>query len=189
MDNSICIITGPIGAGKSYLRDMLVEMGFEVLDLDKVSNEILYSSEGQKFIKENFGETIESGIFSKARLSEIVFSDREKLNQLEKFIHPKVNSKTDIWIDGLEKYGFIEVSAPQKIFKDYKTIVLDAPEDIRIQRLLNRGMDLDDIKRRIATQGDTEWWKSLGYCIENLDKDSLGKEVLTLLKEWGWIDE
>ena len=55
MDNSICIITGPIGAGKSYLRDMLVEMGFEVLDLDKVSNEILYSSEGQKFIKENFG--------------------------------------------------------------------------------------------------------------------------------------
>ena len=50
-------------------------------------------------------------------------------------------------------------------------------------------MDLDDIKRRIATQGDTEWWKSLGYCIENLDKDSLGKEVFALLKEWGWIDE
>ena len=189
MDNFICIITGPIGAGKSYLRYMLVDMGFEVLDLDKVSSDILHSSEGQNFIKENFGEAFEGGIFSKARLSEIVFSDREKLNKLEKFIHPKVNIKTDIWIDGLQKYGFIEVSAPQKMFKDYKTIVVNAPEDIRIQRLLNRGMDLDDIKRRIDTQRDSEWWNSLGHCIENLNKDSLSKEVLRLLKEWGWIDE
>ena len=82
MDNFICIITGPIGAGKSYLRYMLLDMGFEVLDLDKVSSDILHSSEGQNFIKENFGEAFEGGIFSKARLSEIVFSDREKLNKL-----------------------------------------------------------------------------------------------------------
>ena len=81
MDMFICIITGRIGAGKSYLRYMLVDMGFEVLDLDKVSSDILHSSEGQNFIKENFGEAFEGGIFSKARLSEIVFSDREKLNK------------------------------------------------------------------------------------------------------------
>ena len=88
MDNFICIITGPIGAGKSYLRYMLVDMGFEVLDLDKVSSDILHSSEGQNFIKENFGEAFEGGIFSKARLSEIVFSDKN--NNMQKYHDKKI---------------------------------------------------------------------------------------------------
>ena len=50
-------------------------------------------------------------------------------------------------------------------------------------------MELDDIKRRIATQEDNEWWKSLGYSIDNLSKDNLIKEVMSLLKEWNWLDE
>ncbi len=46
-----------------------------------------------------------------------------------------------------------------------------------------------DIKRRIATQQDNEWWESLGYSIDNLSKDNLIKEVMSLLKEWNWLDE
>ena len=189
MDNYICIITGPIGSGKSYLGAVLADKGYEVLDLDEVANEILYSPEGQNYIKENFSETFIDGKFHKEKLSKIVFSDREKLKQLEEFIHPKVNIKTSNWIDGLDKYGFIEVSAPQKAFKDYRTIVVNAPEKTRIDRLIKRGMELDDIKRRIATQEDNEWWKSLGYSIDNLSKDNLIKEVMSLLKEWNWLDE
>ena len=92
-------------------------------------------------------------------------------------------------MDSIDKYGFIEVSAPQKVFEDYKTIVVNAPETIRIDRLIKRGMELDDIKRRIATQQDNEWWESLGYSIDNLSKDNLIKEVMSLLKEWNWLDE
>ena len=189
MDNYICIITGPIGSGKSYLGTVLADNGFEVLDLDEVSNQILYSPEGQNYIKENFSETFIDGKFHKEKLSKIVFSDREKLKELEEFIHPKVNTKTSNWIDGLDKYGFIEVSAPQKAFKDYRTIVVNAPEKTRIDRLIKRGMELEDIKRRIATQQDNEWWESLGYSINNLSKHNLIKEVMDLLKEWNWVDE
>ena len=189
MDNYICIITGPIGAGKSYLCDLLKELGFDVLDADILSNQVLSSKSGQQFLKENFQDSFTQGQLNREQLSKIVFSDRNKLDQLENYIHPKVNKMIKNWIESVDGYGFIEVSVPKVKQEQYKTIVVNAPEEIRIKRLLKRGMEIDDIKRRISVQKDNDWWSSLGHNIENINPESFKENVIDLLKEWDWLVE
>jgi len=189
MDNNICIITGPIGSGKSHLCKILKQYGFRILDLDSVSHEILSSDEGQIFLEVNFPNTFVNNDFNKELLAKEVFSDKTKLKFLEGFIHPKVNKYLDIWKNELNTFGFIEVSAPKGAYQGYKTIVLNSPKEQRIKRLISRGMAIDDINRRISIQEIQEWWNKLGDNIQNINDESLKKDILILLKEWNWINE
>ena len=58
-----------------------------------------------------------------------------------------------------------------------------APESSRIERLLDRGMQLNDIKNRISTQRSEEWWSSLGQVITNNSIDSLEQEIDNYINE------
>ena len=189
MDNNICIVTGPIGSGKSHLCNILKKYGFSILDLDIVSHKILSSDEGHLFLEENFPNTLVNKDLNKELLAKEVFSDKTKLKSLEDFIHPKVNEYMHIWKKEINTYGFIEVSAPKGTYQEYKTIVLNSSKEQRIKRLISRGMDIEDINRRILIQESQEWWNKLGDNIENSNEESLRKDILTLLKEWKWINE
>ena len=83
----------------------------------------------------------------------------------------------------------IEVSAPKSLYQNYKTIVLNSPKELRIERLIIRGMEIDDINRRIVIQKSQEWWNKLGQNIENINAEDLKKNIASLLREWEWINE
>ena len=189
MDNNICIVTGPIGSGKSFLFGLLKENVFKILDLDIVSKEILRSDEGRIFLENNFSDTFLNGIFNKGLLAKEVFLNKRKLEILENFIHPKVSEYINIWKNDLSTYGVIEVSAPKSLYQNYKTIVLNSPKELRIERLISRGMEIDDINRRIVIQKSQEWWNKLGQNIENINVEDLKKNIESLLREWEWINE
>ena len=189
MDNNTCIVTGPIGSGKSFLCNLLKEYGFKILDLDLVSHEILKTDESNIFLKKNFPDTFIHGIFNKDLLAKEVFSNEAKLEILENYIHPKVREYVEIWKNELKTFGVIEVSAPKDMFESYKTIVLNSPKEERINRLKNRGMEIEDINRRIAVQNTQDWWDKLGQNIENKNSIDLKNDVVSLLKKWEWINE
>ena len=157
MDNNICIVTGPIGSGKSYLCSLLNQYGFRILDLDNVSHKILSSDEGSIFLEKKFPNTFVNRDFNKELLAKEVFSDKAKLEILEEFIHPKVNEYMNKWKSELNSYGFIEISAPKDIYEGYKTIVLNSPKEQRIKRLINRGMEIEDINRRKAVERSLDY--------------------------------
>ena len=188
MDNYVCIITGPIGSGKSFVLNLIDNYDFQTLDLDKVSNNILESSEGINYVKKEFVEAMEGSKINRTKLANIVFLDNAKLRILESFLHPRVLNYYNDWASNLRGYGFVEVSAPKRKIQGAKTLVVKANKDIRIKRLLKRGMSLNDIENRISVQPDEEWWDSLGEVVENVDRDKVKNDLDETFKRWRWID-
>ena len=62
-------------------------------------------------------------------------------------------------------------------------MVIRTPESVRIERLLDRGMKLNDIKNRIQTQRNEDWWNSLGHVISNNSHSSLEQEIDNYINE------
>ena len=177
MDKKIVVITGPIGSGKSKVLSIINRLGYNTVDLDAVSGDILISEESKNFLAKNFPTSLLNGDVSRENIAEIVFSDKSKLEILENFIHPKVLIKLNDIIKKNDDITFVEVSAPKNLHKDFHTVVIWASEDERVKRLIDRGMEINDIKNRIKSQPTDEWWHSIGSLIINNDLDELEKDI------------
>ena len=187
MNNKVIVITGPIGSGKSQVLSILNRLGYNTVDLDVVSGDILLSEESKDFLFKNFPSSLINGDVSKENIAEIVFKDESKLKILENFLHPKVLIKLNEIIKKNDDVTFVEVSAPKNLHKDFHTVVIWASEDERIKRLIDRGMEINDIKNRIKSQPTDEWWNSIGTVIINNDLDQLEIDIKNYIN--GFINE
>lgn len=92
----IIIITGSIGTGKSAAVNIIKNLGFQVLDSDKIVHEgYNKGSELYQKVAERFGEEIlnEDGTISRQKLGKIVFNDGKCLNELNRIVHIYVIDK------------------------------------------------------------------------------------------------
>ncbi len=187
MDKKVILITGPIGSGKSEVLSIINRLGYNTVDLDAVSGEILLSEESKNFLSKNFPSSLVNGSVSKENIAEIVFDDKSKLKILENFIHPKVLIKLKDIIKKNDDITFVEVSAPKNLHKEFRTLVIWASEDVRVKRLIDRGMEINDIKNRIKSQPTDEWWHSIGSLIINSNIDQLEIDIKNYID--GFINE
>ena len=181
MAKKVYIITGPIGSGKSTAIEYLENKGYDTVDLDKVSKNILASKESIEFLKQEFPECLFNNLVDRAKLAQIVFTNKDKLLILENYLHPKVLYELQNIIENTENELFVEVSAPKNIYKDFDCVVIFSDIETRINRLLKRGMDHEDILNRISNQKADDWWKSLGTVVLNKDLNELQIELDKLL--------
>lgn len=89
----VIVITGSIGTGKSAAVNILKNLGFTVLDSDKIVHEgYNKGTELYKKLVNLFGENIldESGSVNRQVLGRIVFSDEKKLETLNELVHKYV---------------------------------------------------------------------------------------------------
>ena len=93
---------------------------------------------------------------------------------LVKHIYPKLLSI----LEKNEGFTFIEVSAPKSVIDLFKCVVIWSPKEVRIKRLLDRGMDEEDITNRINNQPNDEWWYSIGTLIENNKIEDLESKLI-----------
>ena len=186
MDKKTIVITGPIGSGKSEVLSIIKKLGYNTVDLDLVSGNILLSNESKDFLYKNFPSSLVNGEVSTENIAEIVFTDKSKLAILESFLHPKVLIKLNEIIKEND-ITFVEVSAPKNLHNDFHTIVIWASEEDRVKRLINRGMEINDIKNRIKSQPADEWWHSIGDLIINNDLDQLEIDINNYIN--GFINE
>ena len=177
MAKKVYIITGPIGSGKSTATKYLSTKGFETVDLDEVSNKILTSKQSVEFLKEEFPEALVNEAVDRSILANIVFNNKEKLLILENYLHPKVLHELKKVIQNTDGELFVEVSAPKNLYNDFDCIVIFADPKTRINRLLKRGMQHEDILNRMENQRDDDWWKSLGTIVHNKDLNELEIEL------------
>lgn len=181
-------LTGGIGTGKSTVESIFQELGAYVIDADNIVH-LLYTEEDvKKKIRQLFGEEVFSeGKVDRKKVAKIVFSDIEKRRALEQLIHPKVERRIKDWLKDLkekDKDAIAIVSVPLMIetgsYKRYEKVVLVyAPKEKQIERLLKKGYTVEEAINRIEAQMDIEEkLKFADYVIMNTSTiQKLRKEV------------
>lgn len=183
-------ITGGIGSGKSKACSCFARLGAEIIDADKISHGILEPS-GNAFAAtiSAFGQGIlnPDGTVDRKKLGEIVFSDSEKLKQLNQITHPAIFDEMKRRI-AISTADLICLDVPLLFSSDFPfvcdaTVAVIADFDIRIQRILKRdGCTEAEAKRRIAAQlsDDILIEKSDYVLYNNGTKEELAAQVKRL---------
>jgi dephospho-CoA kinase len=156
---TVVALTGGIGAGKSTVAQYFSELGAVVVDADHLARiAIERGSEGFDEVVATFGqEIISNGDIDRKALAAIIFNNPELKRKLESIIHPRVQqlfaqavAQSDPSVPLIYEIPLlVETNAAEKF--DY-VITVEADEELRISRLLARGMFISDIKARLANQ-------------------------------------
>ena len=183
-------ITGTMSAGKSTVTKLIEKAGHRVYDTDKMVHKY-YDLDGllYKDLVELFGQDIlkSDKNINRAKLGNLVFNDDKLLDALEKLVFPRVLDEMKELSGNRDTLIFFEVpllfEANMESFFD-KIIVVDAKEDLRISRALNKGLARDDINKRMNRQFTAAKKRLLAdYIIENnFDLESLKEEVQDVLE-------
>jgi dephospho-CoA kinase len=187
-------ITGGIGTGKSTVCKIFASMGVPVLDADSLAKNIAEIDLNVKqqildtFGKESYDEL---GKYNRKYIANIVFNDSDRLKMLNNIIHPAVIDYSNKWADQHQDKKYV-VKEAALMFESgsYKyndiNIVVNAPKEIRIQRLLLRDNSaIEDIIRRIESQMSDEERDSMAdKIIMNDEQNSLIAQVYSLHQEF-----
>ena len=186
-------LTGGIGSGKTTVSDFLLEYGIPVYNSDSLGKKLMNTNlELINDIVNIFGESVyNNGILNTNLLSSIVFSDAEKIKQLNNLVHPKVAEDFKQWVGKnnnqqiLVKEAAILIESGAYLDMD-KIILVISKKSNRINRVSKRdNSDLESIEKRINFQlTDDEKIKYADYIIENNSSlDDLKNEVLRVINE------
>ncbi|KAH0716212.1 dephospho-CoA kinase-like [Solanum tuberosum] len=156
-------LTGGIASGKSTVSNLFKAHGIPVVDADVVARNILMEGTGGwKKVVAAFGEDIllDNGEVDRAKLGQIVFSDLEKRQLLNRLLAPFIShgmlmEVLKLWIKGC---SIIVLDVPllfeAKIDKWTKPIVVIwVDPETQLQRLMTRdGSMEEEAKSRINAQ-------------------------------------
>jgi dephospho-CoA kinase len=169
-------LTGGIGTGKSAAEKILEELGAYVIDADKIVHKLYERKEVLDQVKKHFPEAFINDNLDKKKLASIIFKDNQKRTLLESIIHPKVNQDIEKWLKEVEKKdkdAVAIVSVPLMIetgsYKKYdKIILIYAPKNLQIERLIKKGFTEEEAISRINAQMDIEEKRKFAtYIVEN----------------------
>lgn len=184
------VLTGCIASGKSSVANILKLYGYNVIDADEISHEMLDLS--LKEISQIFGnEFIKDGRVERKKLGVHVFSDKSELIKLENLLHPKIKEKIYSLADELEKTKapyFVDIPLfyERKNYDFNKVLLVYTPKDIILERLIKRdGLDKISSIKRLALQIDIEQKKKMAdFTIDNSgDLKHLNKEIENFLEK------
>ena len=189
-------LTGGIGSGKSTVARLLEAKGAVVVDADAIAREIVEPGQpALAEIREAFGPDIidADGRLDRARLAEIVFADADALGLLNGITHPRIAERSAELLarapaDAVVVYDMplLVEQGPAALAGWDRIIVVDCSDDARLQRLVERGLDIDDAGRRIAAQATREERLAVAdVVIDNTgDLPALEIQVDRLWGEW-----
>jgi len=157
-------LTGSIAVGKTFVCEVLAELGAFVLDADLTAREVVEpNTKGLKLIIKNFGREVlqPDGTLDRINLGAIVFADEEKRQLLNSIVHPLVIEKQNDWLaqKELEKPDAIAVIDAALMIESggYKRfdclIVVWCDSDIQLERLILRNnLSKEEALKRIKSQ-------------------------------------
>lgn len=156
-------LTGGIGSGKSTVARALAERGATVVDADAVSREVVEpGTPGFAAVVERFGEAVvgPDGRLDRPALAAIVFADPAARADLNAIVHPRVAAETGARVAAAPDGSVIVCDVPLLVEAartgyDY-VVVVEAPPEVRLRRLVGRGMGPEDARRRMAAQASDE---------------------------------
>lgn len=158
-------LTGGIASGKSFVAGLLAQRGWAVVDADHVAREVVApGTEGLKALVTTFGEAIltPEGSLHRVKLGTLVFADPALRARLEAILHPQIEARVAHLLAALPAHtkGAVMDAAlwveRGKAHRFDAFWVVDAPEELRIQRIMARdGLDESHARARLQSQSKT----------------------------------
>ena len=178
-------ITGPTGAGKTTVLNVIKELGGCILDADAVYHELLESDLALRSdLEERFGPLKrEDGTIDRKKLGAVVFHDPAALADLNNIAHRRVVLELGRRLWQAEKEG-VQTAAIDAIalFESgaarlcHVTLAVLAPPDVRVRRIMAReGISEEYARARAAAQKPSRWFEE--RCDHILRNDG-GREEL-----------
>jgi dephospho-CoA kinase len=164
LETKVIGVTGGIGSGQSSVCDILSRLSCKVINLDLKAKELMDRDRTiQNEIKKAFGAAVFKGkaVFDRRLLAQIVFSDQEKLQRLNRIVHPKL---VPIVVEEMEaarfshKYPLVVMDAALIFELNLEQtfdaiVVVYANQKERIERIRNRDqMTYQEVIARINNQ-------------------------------------
>jgi len=183
-------ITGGIGSGKSIVARVFEQLGIPVYHADYWAKEIMNTEPLViERLKDLFGKDIynSDGKADRKRIAELVFADKNKLNELNSVIHPAVWLHGENWLKQHEDKPYILKEAAI-LFESGgnkgvdKVIMVSATKDIRMERVMKRdNFTREEVEVRMANQWSDEKKIALSdFVIVNDDKQLVIPQVLEI---------
>jgi len=185
-------ITGGIGAGKTLVSKVFSVLGIPVYDADSrakwISN---FHPEVRKEITALVGEQayIEEKLNTRY-IAGIVFNDKSKTEKLNAIVHPRVGEDFSEWVSKHQEFPYLLKEAAL-LFESGtyklldKIIVVSAPLDVRLKRILIRDPQRTEAEVRAIIDkqmSEEEKIKKGDFVVYNDDTQMVIPQVVALDK-------
>jgi dephospho-CoA kinase len=145
------------------VRRQLEVFGFATIDSDSVGHEVL-APDGPAFasVASRWPEAVSEGVIDRKKLAEIVFSDSGQLEVLESLTHPHIFGAINSWVERIEGSVVVEIPLLHKVPEGVWTrVVVDCDDEIRVDRLVSRGMTPESARARMDSQASRAEWLAI----------------------------
>ncbi len=181
-------VTGGIGSGKSVVCEVFKTLGIPVFNADDAAhylmeNDLTLIQQIQFLLGD---DVYEDGKLNKEKVSEIIFNRPDKLQELNKIVHPAVIGYANAWMEKQQAPYVIKEAAifyESGSYKDIDVMIgIFAPKELRIQRTMNRShIAREKVLSIMARQMDEdEKMKRCDYVITNDDVLPVLPQVLKI---------
>ncbi|MAE34530.1 MAG: dephospho-CoA kinase [Oceanospirillaceae bacterium] len=153
-------LTGGIGSGKSAASKYFRDQGITVVDADVVAREVVEPGQPALIaIEERYGADalLDDGTLNRAWLRAKVFAEPDERKWLESQTHPCIRDSIIVQLNAATSpYAILESpllfeSGQSELVS--RTLVIDVPEEIQVERACSRDSNGEEqIRRIIATQ-------------------------------------
>jgi dephospho-CoA kinase len=158
-------LTGGIGSGKSTVARRLAELGAVVIDSDRLAREVVGpGTPGLAAVVAAFGPEVlaPDGSLDRPAVAARVFADPELRAVLNGIVHPLVRARAQTLTQAAPVDAVVVQDVPLLVENGLAAsfdlvVVVDAPDDLRVERLTaDRGMTDADARARMAAQATRE---------------------------------
>lgn len=190
-------LTGGIASGKSFVSDMLKEMGANVIDADQVYGELILPGRFlYEAIRQNWGDEILAfdGKIDRKKLATLVFSSKKDRLLLNDLTHPAVIEDIKERLDAAN--NLISVVVAPLLIEAGQTEIVDQiwlvviDEETQLERLMKReSISHEDAVKRVRSQmPQDEKRKYADRIIDNNGTpENTREQVMMIWKEIGGL--
>jgi dephospho-CoA kinase len=152
-------------------------------DADRIAREVVEpGTPGLAAVVEAFGDEVlaADGSLDRPALAAIVFSDPEARRRLDGIVHPLVRRRTAELIEAAPEDAVVVNDVPLLVETGQAAsydlvLVVEADPEIRVARLVQRGLTEDDARARIAAQATDEQRRAVADVV--LDNSGTPEEL------------
>ncbi len=187
-------LSGGIGAGKSTIANVLRGLGVFVVDADQLAREVLSPSHPvYEAVLANFGTdlTLPDRSLDRHLLAQRAFSSPESTLLLNSLTHPAISALAWERLKSAPQGSCALYDVPLlTTYEDASlfdvVIMVSAPEEVRVSRLISRGLSEEDARSRIRSQiSDSERRKLASIWVENLgNQEDLAEVSNQVYSSW-----